>query len=215
MELAEFVHCRPAVNLGIRRAAYIIFSASLATWTAASARGQSSQGGTPFSRLTIRVGALWQSTDSRFAKLYSPSTGYSAELAMPFNVGEFALAAERATFTGLEPTPHPDFHGTVGMLKWRMPLPNVGPFTVAIGAHAGAMRFSFQDTVIAPGLQKEMELLFGVNAIGSVRLPANFSAFAMGEYTHVHLHVPLHLTPLSVGVGYSLSTPGWLRDFLQ
>ena len=168
-----------------------------------------------FSRLTIRAGALWQTTDSRFADLYKPSTGWSGELAMPFDVGEVALALERATFTGQEPSPHPDFHGTVGMLKWRMPLPSVGPFTIAFGAHAGAMRFSFQDTAIAPGLRKEMEMLFGVNASGSVRLPANFSAFVMGEYTHVHLHVPVHLTPLSAGIGYTLAAPGWLRDFLR
>lgn len=169
----------------------------------------------PFSRLTIRAGALWQTTDSRFARLYSPSTGYSAEISAPFNVGEFALAFERATFTGLAPTPHPDFHGTVGVLKWRMPLPRLGPFVAAVGVHAGAMQFSFQDTVVAAGLRKEMEEVFGVNASAAVRLPANFSAFVMGEYTHVHLHVPIHTVPLSAGLGYSLNTPGWLRDFLQ
>jgi len=169
----------------------------------------------PFSRLTIRAGALWQTTDSRFARIYSPSAGYSAEISAPFNVGEFALAVERATFTGLAPTPHPDFHGTVGMLKWRMPLPKLGPFIAAVGVHAGAMQFSFQDTVVAPGLRKEMEEVFGVNAMAAVRLPANFSAFAMGEYTHVRLHVPIHIAPLSAGLGYSLNTPGWLRDFLQ
>jgi hypothetical protein len=182
---------------------------------APAACGQTTQNGTAFSSLTVRAGALWQSTDSRFSKFYAPSTGYSAELGMPFDLGEFALAIERATFTGLEPTPHPDFHGTVGMLKWRLPLPSLGPFTAAIGVHAGAMQFSFQDTAVAPGLQKEMEEVFGVNAVGSLRLPAHFSAFVMGEYTHVYLHVPVHIAPLSAGIGYTTSTPGWLRDFLR
>ena len=202
----------PAVNSRILR--IVSFAASAATW-AADARGQTSGSPAPFSRITVRVGALWPTTDSRLAQFYRPSTGYSAELSSPFDVGEFALALERATFSGLAPNPHPDFHGTVGMLKWRMPLPSVGPLTVAVGAHAGAMRFSFQDTVIAAGLRKEMEVLFGVNAMGSVRLPANFSAFVTGEYTHVQLHVPLHLAPVSAGFGYSLTTPGWLRDFSQ
>lgn len=210
------MHPRPAVTLGIRRAASILaIGTTFAAWAAAAAHGQSPGGSGPFSRLTVRAGALWQATDDRFGRLYSPSTGYSVEVSTPFDVGEFALAAERATFTGLAPSPHPDFHGTVGMLKWRAALPALGPLTLALGAHAGAMRFSFQDTAIAPGLRKEMELLFGVNAVGSVRLPANFSAFAMGEYTHVHLHVPVHIMPLSVGVGYSLNTPGWLSDFLR
>ena len=214
--MAGFVHPRPAVPLGIRRAAPVLsLAAAFATSNVAAACGQSPAESTPFSRLTVRAGALWQATDDRLGRLYSPSTGYSIEVSMPFDVGEFALAAERATFTGLAPSPHPDFHGTVGMLKWRVALPTVGPLTLALGAHAGAMRFSFQDTVIAPGLRKEMELLFGLNAVGNLRLPANFSAFAMGEYTHVHLHVPVHIMPLSVGVGYSLTTPGWLSDFLR
>jgi hypothetical protein len=202
----------PAVNSRILGLVSVV--ASVTTW-AAAAHGQTSGNPAPFSRITVRAGALWPKTDSRLAQFYRPSTGYSAELSSPFDVGEFALALERATFTGLAPHPHPAFHGTVGMLKWRMPLPRLGPLSIAIGAHAGAMRFSFQDTVIAAGLRKEMEVLFGANAMGNVRLPANFSAFAMGEYTHVRLHVPVHLAPVSAGLGYSLTTPGWLRDFLQ
>ncbi|HEX8946177.1 MAG TPA: hypothetical protein VF785_23780 [Gemmatimonadaceae bacterium] len=206
------------MNLGTRRAAHLsscVASLAVLTALATTACGQTAQSGNAFSTLTVRAGALWQSTDSRFSKFYAPSTGYSAELSMPFNLGEFGLAIERATFTGLEPTPHPDFHGTVGILKWRMPLPSLGPFTAAIGVHAGAMQFSFQDTAIAPGLQKEMEEVFGVNAIGSLRLPAHFSAFVMGEYTHVYLHVPVHISPLTAGIGYTATTPGWLRDFLR
>jgi hypothetical protein len=201
--------------VNVRTLYSICLVASVATWTTDAAQSQTPASPAPFSRLTLRAGAVWQQTDNRLGRFYSPSRGYGAEVSAPFDVGEFALAVERATFTGLAPSPHPDFHGTVGMLKWRMPLPNLGPFTIAVGAHAGAMRFSFQDTAIAPGLRKEMELLFGVNAIANVRLPANFSAFVMGEYSHVHLHVPVHLAPVSAGLGYSLTTPGWLRDFLQ
>jgi hypothetical protein len=201
--------------VNVRALSSICFVATVATWTTEPAHSQTSAAPAPFSRLTLRAGALWQETDNRLGEFYRPSTGYAAEVATPFNLGEFALAAERATFTGLAPSPHPDFHGTVGMLKWRMPFPRLGPFTIAVGAHAGAMQFSFQDTAIAPGLRKEMEMLFGVNAIGSVRLPASFSAFVMGDYSHVHLHVPIHLAPVSAGLGYSLTTPEWLRDFLQ
>jgi len=212
--VADFVHGSGAVNFRTIHLASIA-TVVLTTWPVGPAHAQAPDSRPAFARLTIRAGALWQATDSRFSALYKPGTGYSGELTMPFDVGEFALALERATFTGQEPNPHPDFHGTVGMLKWRMPLPSVGRFTIAVGAHAGAMRFSFQDTAIAPGLRKEMEMLFGVNALGSVRLPANFSAFVMGEYTHVQLHVPLHLAPLTAGFGYTLITPVWLRDFLQ
>lgn len=179
------------------------------------AGAQTTPDGGPFSHVSVRAGVLRQTTDTRLAQLYSPATGWAAEVSMPADLGELAVAVERATFRSIGPSPHPDFHGTVGMLKWRMSSPAIGPLTAAVGLHAGVMQFSFQDTVIAAGLRKEREMLFGVNAVANVRLTSRVSAFAAAEYTHVWLHVPVHLTPLSAGLGYTFATPGWLRDFLQ
>lgn len=181
---------------------------------AQTATDTSSDGG-PFGRLSFRAGVLRQTVDTRLAQLYRPATGWAVEVSSPADIGELALAVERATFQSVGAERHPDFHGTVGMLKWRMPLPAFGPFTAAVGAHAGLMQFSFQDTAIAAGLQKEREMLFGVNAVGSFRLTRHVSAFVAGEFTHVWLHVPVHLTPVSVGLGYAATTPQWLREFLQ
>jgi hypothetical protein len=179
------------------------------------AGAQTATDGGPFSHVAFRAGVLRQSVDTRLAKLYSPASGWAAEASVPADIGELALAVERATFRSAGVDRHPDFHGTVGMLKWRMPFPTIGPFTIAAGAHAGLMQFSFQDTAIVEGLRKEREMLFGVNAIGSLRLTGHLSAFVAAEYTHVWLHVPVHLTPVSAGIGYTASTPGWLREFLQ
>ncbi len=191
------------------------FACTLALVPIIGAGAQATSDGGPFSQVSVRVGVLGQRVDRRLAQLYSPSTGWAAEVSSPADAGELALAVERATFRGIGENPHPDFHGTVGMLKWRMPLPTVGPFTAALGVHSGVMQFSFQDTVIVAGLRKEREALFGVDALASVRLARHVSAYVAAEYTHVWLHVPVHLTPVSAGIGYTLTTPGWLRDFLR
>ncbi|HET7374503.1 MAG TPA: hypothetical protein VFJ20_14030, partial [Gemmatimonadaceae bacterium] len=120
----------------------------------------------------------------------------------------------RATFTSVGAV-HPDFHGTLGMLAWRYPRRLFGPISAALGAHAGAMQFSFQDTVINAGLRKERELVLGVNGSLEARIVSGLSAFVTGEYSHVRLHVPVHLARLSAGVGYTVPTPVWLRDFLR
>jgi hypothetical protein len=205
--LADFVHGRATVNVRL--------SCALTLVALAGAGAQTASDGGPFSRATLRAGALRQTVDSRLAQLYKPSTGWAAEVSAPADIGELAVGIERATFQSISATRHPDFHGTVGMLKWRVPLPPVGPFAAAVGAHAGLMQFSFQDTVIAQGLRKEREVLFGVNALGSVRFTSHLSAFVAAEYTHVWLHVPVHLTPISAGVGYTVALPGWMREFLQ
>lgn len=168
----------------------------------------------PFSQLTFRGGASRFSADSRLRRYYTPETGFLVEASTPFEFGELAVTGERATFTSVGAL-HPDFHGTLGMLAWRYPQRLFGPISAALGAHAGAMQFSFQDTVINAGLRKERELLLGVNGSIEARIVSGLSAFAMGEYSHVRLRVPVHLARLSAGIGYTVPTPVWLRDFLR
>lgn len=167
-----------------------------------------------FSSLTIRAGATRFSPDSRLSGYYSAQTGFVVEASTPFEFGELALTGERATFSsdgGL----HPDFHGTLALLAWRYPQRLFGPVSAALGTHAGVMQFSFQDTLINAGLRKERELTMGVSASLEARVLSRLSAFVMGEYSHVWLHVPVHLARVSAGLGYTATTPAWLRNFLE
>ena len=167
-----------------------------------------------FSSLTIRAGATRFGVDSRLSRYYAPETGFMLEASTPFELGEFALTGERATFTS-DGEVNPDFHGTLALLAWRYPVRLLGPISGRIGAHAGVMQFSFQDTLINAGLRKERELVMGANASLEARVVSRLSAFVVGEYSHVWLHVPVHLARISAGLGYSAPTPAWLRDFLE
>ena len=186
-----------------------VFGLSLAP----AVRGQSARP-QAFSSLTIRAGATGMSVDSRLSRYYSPQTGFVVEASTPFAVGELALTGERATFSSVGGV-NPDFHGTLALLAWRYPQWLLGPVTGRIGAQAGVMQFSFQDSVINAGLRKERELAMGVSGSLEAHVVSRVSAFVMGEYSHVWLHVPVHLARLSAGVGYTAPTPGWLRNFLQ
>jgi hypothetical protein len=167
-----------------------------------------------FSSLTIDVGATRFQTDSRLSRYYSPQTGFVVEASTPFELGELALTGERATFTSVGGV-NPDFHGTLALLAWRYPTRLFGGVSARLGAHAGVMQFSFQDTLINAGLRKERELVMGVSGSLEARILSRLSAFIMGDYSHVWLHVPVHLARISAGVGYTTPTPGWLRDFLK
>lgn len=167
-----------------------------------------------FSSLTIRAGATRFSTDSRLSRYYTPETGFLIEASTPFDHGEFALTGERATFTSVGRV-NPDFHGTLALLAWRYPTRLFGGVFARLGAHAGVMQMSFQDTLINAGLRKERELAMGVSGSLEARVVSRLSAFVTGEYSHVWLHVPVHLARISAGVGYTTTTPGWLRDFLK
>lgn len=167
-----------------------------------------------FSSLAIRAGVTRFSADSRFSRYYTPETGFVIEASTPFEVGEFALTGERATYTSVGGV-NPDFHGTLALLAWRYPQHLFGPVAARFGAHAGVMQFSFQDTVINAGLRKERELVMGVNGSLEAHVASGFLAFVMGEYSHVWLHVPVHLARLSAGFGYAVESPAWLEHFLK
>ena len=167
-----------------------------------------------FSSLTIRAGATRFSPDSRFSDYYPAETGFVLEASTPFEFGELAVTGERAAFSSLR-ADIPDFHGTLALLAWRYPQRLFGPVSARLGVHAGVVQFSFQDTVINAGLRKERELAMGVNASLETRVVSGLSAFVMGEYSHVWLHVPVHLARVSVGLGYTATTPAWLRNFLE
>lgn len=190
-----------------------ILAAALSLAVGPIVRAQSTQHDA-FSSLTIRAGVTRFRGDSRFARYYSPETGFVLEASTPFEFGELALTGERATFTSVGGV-NPAFHGTLALLAWRYPRRLFGPLSARIGANAGVMQFSFQDTIIDPGLRKERELAMGVSGSVEARVAYGVSAFVMGEYSHVWLHVPVHLARLSAGLGYTLETPSWLEDFLK
>ena len=167
-----------------------------------------------FSSLTIDVGATRFWTDARLSRYYAPQTGFVVEASTPFELGELALTGERATFTSIGEE-NPDFHGTLALLAWRYAVPLFGGASARLGAHAGVMQFSFQDTLINAGLRKERELVMGMSGSLQAHVVSRLSAFVMGEYSHVWLHVPVHLARISAGVGYTTPTPGWLRGFLR
>jgi hypothetical protein len=197
----------PAMTRLVRRAVLGI-SAVLGLSPGGSLRAQT---GRPdaFSSLTIDVGATRFWTDARLSRYYAPQTGFVVEASTPFELGELALTGERATFTSVGGA-NPDFHGTLALLAWRYAVPLFGGASARLGAHAGVMQFSFQDT-----LRKERELVMGLSGSLQAHVVSRLSAFIMGEYSHVWLHVPVHLARISAGVGYTTPTPGWLRDFLE
>lgn len=187
--------------------------AALGLLLAASVEAQSARPAA-FSSLTLRAGATRFSVDSRLSRYYTPKTGFVIEASTPFEFGELALTGERATFTSVGSV-IPDFHGTLALLAWRYPRRLFGPVSGRAGLHAGVMQFSFQDSLINAGLRKERELVMGVNGSLETQVVSHVSAFIMGEYSHVWLHVPVHLARFSGGIGYAASTPAWLRNFLE
>ena len=167
-----------------------------------------------FSSLSIRAGATWFSVDSRLSRYYAPATGFVVEASTPFSFGELGLTGERATFSSVGGG-NPDFHGTLALLAWRYPQRLFGPLTASLGANTGAMQFSFQDSLVNAGLRKERELVMGASGALEAHVVSRVSVFVMGEYSHVWLHVPVHLARLSAGMTYTAPSPAWLRNFLE
>ena len=168
-----------------------------------------------YSAILLRLGGMHQHVDDRLAQYYAPGTGISADVSTPFEVGEVGITLERASYHGVAPGNHPDFHGTSATLHWRAPAVRLGRVSAALGVHSGAMQFSFNDPTVVEGLRAERELIMGVNAIARFDVGRHVSVWGSAEYSHVWLHVPVHLEPLSAGLQYDITTPAWLKGFLE
>jgi hypothetical protein len=204
---ADFLHLGRPVRI------YRVCTAILGLSVAASAFGQTPDSVRDFSTLTVRGAAGPQHTDDRLARFYTPGTALSLEAGTPFQIGELSASVARAKYQSVG-SMHPDFTSLTAALGWRYLLTSRA-VDAGLGVHFGAMQFAFRDSVIDPGQRDEREVLMGVNALLSVHVASHVSAIVEGSYSHVWLHVPVHIASLTVGLGYSATMPAWLRDFLR
>lgn len=187
--------------------------AAILVSVATPALGQAPDNVRDFSTLTVRAAAGTQHADERLSRFYTPGTALSLEAATPFQIGELSATFSRAKYESVGSV-RPDFTSLTATLAWRYLLTS-RVADAGLGVHFGTTQFAFRDTVIDPGQRNEREVLMGVNGLLSVRVMSPLSAFVEGSYSHVWLHVPVHVASLTVGLGYSATMPGWLRDFLR
>jgi hypothetical protein len=184
---------------------------------AARAQAPAPASETAFSELDLRAARLYLRPDARLRELYRTHAGLGFEIETPFDAGVLMAGVSRVRFSarGGETSGQPDFDATLVMAGWGFRLPTPAALHITAGVRAGDFLMWFDDPALDASVRRESELFLGAFAAATVRLYKRLGLTASASYGRVHLHVPLHITTLAIGVEYRVGTPEWLRDFLR
>ncbi len=164
--------------------------------------------------MSLGVNFLANVGRNEFHDYWNPSNGVQLEFGTPFYLG--AVKAGVHIFQNDNVTAEvPVFRSAFLYLgwgyEWGLPF-DVGWFT---GIQAGGFYMNFDDDDVADERKTESELGFGLHT--SLRYPTvgRWSAVVTGEYRRIYTHRRIDYVFLGAGVSYTMTTPRWLRGFLE
>lgn len=167
-----------------------------------------------YSIVDITASALHSPPRVPFANYYSGGSGYALDLALPLPVGVATLTGASVPYRGMLDS-YRNFNATEALLGWGLALPLHGRLSARAGLRAGEFMMAFDDTVIAPGLRDEKEMMLGVTGEAALRVAGRWSLAAQASWDHVYLHVPTHFLSLQAGLRYTASLPEWVQEALR
>src|SRR5690348_9061247 len=117
----------------------------------------------PYSVAGIDLFALSSPARGSLSQYYTGGSGAGLELTMPLPVGVASITASQVPYHG-KAANFNDFTATEALVGWSLMVPLTSRFSAGAGVRAGEFMMAFADTVIAPGLRDEKEMLFGFTA---------------------------------------------------
>ncbi len=165
-----------------------------------------------FDSLEIGVQYVVNTNRNVFHDFWAPGRGIDAFIETPFYYGAVQAGLHAFPFYGQE-TSISDFQTVFVYLKWglRWSLLNKLDWFNHISIGSSIMIFDK-----AQGYSRyENELGMGLDSGVSYPVYKNIAINFSGSYNVIFTHKQIKLAFLSAGMSYSLSTPGWLKAFLE
>ena len=165
-----------------------------------------------FDSLEIGVHYVVNTNRNVFHDFWAPGRGIDAFIATPFHYGSVQAGFQVFPFYGREMV-FSDFQTVFVYLKWgmRWSLLNKLDWFNHIGVGSNIMIFEK-----GWGYNRyENELGMGFDSGVSYPVYKNIAINFSGSYNIIFTRKRIKLAFLSAGMSYSLSTPGWLKAFLE
>lgn len=172
------------------------------------ARGQQ-----PFETLTLSAGGATSLAHGLFHAYWKPGYGGELTLGTPFyfGVAEGGVALHR--YEILRPDV-PRFDALLAYVGWSVAVRPARRLTWLTGVRVGNYRMSFDDDTFA-GIRNESELTLGLHSRLQARVTEHWSIYGGASLLQTYTYIRLRNVYLSAGLSRRMTTPGWLRTFLQ
>ncbi len=131
---------------------------------------------------------------------------------LPFYRGQVQAGWQMTTFRKVEDEV-PNFNAHFIFIGWGMNRSLPGGLSVTGGIQTGSVLMTFRGVPSYAG--HESELGTALYAALRYRPRQHWSARISWLRQRIYTRIPIYLTYVSVGLGYTFETPKWLCDFLQ
>lgn len=167
-----------------------------------------------YETVTLAVGVSLPVADS-YQSLWAVQPGALVRISTNVFGGHAHLAVQGYNNDN-GPDPLPDFLALQAEAGWGYVIPLPSGSYLTSGAHLGALQFRFRENEQFSGVfQDEIEVTAGVFARAGVPLFGPIEGFAEFHWTRVFTAEPIYITKAQLGLGLTLSSPKWLRQFLR
>lgn len=167
-----------------------------------------------FSSMTVQVNFASSINSGAFEDYWRHGNGIEGSIETPFYLGLIQGGIHILPYYSLNSS-IPDFYTGLIFLGWGLEFPVLEKLDWYNFARLGNIQMNFNDDTIIAALKTESELCTSIGTRFSYTVAANLSLSVSGNYMVIHTSRPIELTFMSVGLGYSLQTPGWIKNFLD
>lgn len=166
----------------------------------------------PFDTVRVGVNVFGSLGGGRLQAHWSIRPGIQTYAEAPFHAGMFQGGIHVNRFAG-RGAGQPDFTGANiwAGYGFRTALP--GGLEWMLGPHLGAFQMVFDG--VTGSMKWETEIAAGARTRLSAPVTRSFSADLSVAYFRVFTSTRIDLFYPSLGISYSFSSPGWLRDFIR
>ena len=173
----------------------------------------------PFEYFSFSIELLKNVNNNDLHYFYQPQNGFKTSFSSPFYWGEIQASLDLLPFNGEEKN-YIDFIGIHPTLKWIKPLYTSNKISFGIGGGIGLFIFSFSN-------RNDRFLLYNLATVTESELSSSYlsqiqyfinkkvSLTFNINIDRVYTYKPINLINISIGIGYTNKTPGWMKLILQ
>lgn len=166
----------------------------------------------PFSSIQLAIQIVNSGNDQTLQRYWTPEKGIEAVIITPFYWGEIHAGGQARSFSGTD-TRYPDYKSISPFLGWGLSTALPYKINGYLGIRVGFNQMIF-DTL--SGFQRgESEVSATINATVTMPISSRWTArLTVGRET-TFTFKRIRLMQYTAGLGYTFSTPAWLKGFLE
>lgn len=147
-----------------------------------------------------------------FRSYWKPEKGLEGLIATPFYFGEMHAGVQLKSFSGRDDQ-YPDFISIYPFLGWGHQLSLPYKTRCYLGLRIGINQMLFRE--IEGYQHSESEVAATLNATLSLPSFGGWTLMVSAGHETTFTYKRIHLLQFSAGLGYTITTPSWFKEFLK